>query len=63
MSESIVRPGPHGSDAASVARSAGIDRRDLIELSMSMNPFAPDVEAVFADRLGAIRDYPDPSPS
>lgn len=28
---------------------------------MSMNPFAPDVEAVLADRLGAIRDYPDPS--
>lgn len=28
---------------------------------MSMNPYAPDVEAVLADRLGAIRDYPDPS--
>ena len=60
MSESIVPPGPHGGDAATVARSAGIDRHDLIDLSMSMNPFAPDVEAVLADRLGAIRDYPDP---
>ena len=60
MSESITPPGPHGGDAASVARSAGFDRHDLIDLSMSMNPFAPDVEAVLADRLGAIRDYPDP---
>ena len=29
---------------------------------MSMNPFAPDVEAVLADRLGATRDYRDPLP-
>ena len=63
MSQSLAQPGPHGGDAATVARSVGIDRHDLIDLSMSMNPFAPDVEAVLADRLGAIRDYPDPLPS
>jgi histidinol-phosphate/aromatic aminotransferase/cobyric acid decarboxylase-like protein len=44
-----------------VARSAGIDRSDLIDLSMSMNPYAPDVAVVLADHLGAISDYPDPS--
>ncbi|MEJ7799171.1 MAG: hypothetical protein WKF60_01550, partial [Ilumatobacter sp.] len=61
MSKSITQPEPHGGDAVAVARAAGIDRHDLIDLSMSMNPFAPDVEAVLADRLGAIRDYPDTS--
>ncbi len=63
MAQPIVPPGPHGGDAAAVARAAGIDRDALIDLSMSMNPFAPDVEAMLTSRLGAIRDYPDASHS
>lgn len=61
MSQSIAQPGPHGGDAAAVARAAGLERSDLIDLSMSMNPFAPDVAGVLRDRLGAIDDYPDPT--
>ncbi len=62
MAEPIVPPGPHGGDAAAVALAAGVDRSAIIDLSMSMNPFAPNVEAILTNRLGAIRDYPDPAP-
>ncbi len=43
-----------------VARSMGVDPATLIDLSMSMNPFAPDVASVVADRVRAIDRYPDP---
>ncbi|MEP6299015.1 MAG: aminotransferase class I/II-fold pyridoxal phosphate-dependent enzyme [Ilumatobacter sp.] len=51
----------HGGDAAAVARALGVDRSSLIDLSMSMNPVAPDVRRVLADRLDTIADYPDPT--
>lgn len=59
----IGPPGEHGGDAGAVAGSLGIERSDLIDLSMSMNPFAPDVEAVLSTRLRSIADYPDASPA
>lgn len=43
-----------------VARSLGIDPAKLLDLSMSMNPFAPDVAAIVADRHRVIDRYPDP---
>ncbi|MFK7918596.1 MAG: aminotransferase class I/II-fold pyridoxal phosphate-dependent enzyme [Ilumatobacter sp.] len=57
----IRAPGHHGGDAAAIAQALGIERHELVDLSMSMNPFAPDVEAVLSTRLGSISDYPDPS--
>lgn len=54
-----VTSGEHGGDAGAVAAALGIDRSSLVDLSMSMNPVAPDVRRVIADRLDAIADYPD----
>ncbi len=51
--------GEHGGDAGAVAAAAGIPRSALIDLSLSMNPIAPDVRAVLQDCLDAIADYPD----
>ncbi len=56
----IAGAGPHGGDAATVARSLGVARHELIDLSMSMNPFAPAVGGLVADRLDSIHAYPDP---
>lgn len=55
-----VKRNEHGGDAAAVAAALGVDRASLIDLSMSMNPVAPDVRSVLADRLDSIVDYPDP---
>lgn len=49
----------HGGDAGAVAAGLGLDRAALIDLSMSMNPVAPDVRGLLADRLDSIADYPD----
>jgi histidinol-phosphate/aromatic aminotransferase/cobyric acid decarboxylase-like protein len=49
----------HGGDVAAVARAAGLDRRRLIDLSASMNPFAPDIRPLLADALDVVVDYPD----
>lgn len=51
--------GEHGGDAVAVAADLGIDRSALIDLSMSMNPVAPDVRPVLAELLDTIGDYPD----
>ena len=49
----------HGGDAGAVAAALGVERSTLIDLSMSMNPVAPDVRRVLADRLDSVVDYPD----
>ncbi|MGB3735584.1 MAG: aminotransferase class I/II-fold pyridoxal phosphate-dependent enzyme [Ilumatobacter sp.] len=49
----------HGGDAGAVAAALGIERSSLVDLSMSMNPVAPDVRRLLADRLDTIADYPD----
>lgn len=61
MAVIVPPPGDHGGDAAGVAAALGIARGDLIDLSLSMNPFAPDVRPLLADRLHVVADYPDPS--
>ncbi|MFK8024599.1 MAG: threonine-phosphate decarboxylase, partial [Ilumatobacter sp.] len=53
--------GPHGGDVAQVAAGLGIDVREIIDLSKSLNPFAPDVASVVARNLDALREYPDPT--
>lgn len=57
----IPAPGPHGGDGAAVARSLGFDPADVVDLSMSLNPFAPPVAAVAARHLESLTRYPDPS--
>ncbi len=52
-------PGPHGGDGARVAAALGIDPTEVLDLSASLNPFAPDVPALAARRLDALGRYPD----
>lgn len=49
----------HGGDAGAVATALGVDRASIVDLSMSMNPVAPDVGDVLGDHLDSIGDYPD----
>ncbi|HEY8547722.1 MAG TPA: hypothetical protein VIL36_21815, partial [Acidimicrobiales bacterium] len=51
--------GRHGGDGARVARALGLDPDDVLDLSASLNPFAPDVAALAARHLSSLRRYPD----
>lgn len=53
--------GPHGGDGRVVARRLGLDPDAVLDLSASLNPFAPDVAPVVAAHLagGALGRYPD----
>ena len=53
--------GEHGGDARAVAAALGLGRADVIELSASLNPLAPDVRPFAAAALDAVADYPDPA--
>lgn len=57
----VPPPGAHGGDGAAVARALGLDPADLLDLSMSLNPVAPDVRPVVAGHLDELVRYPDPS--
>ena len=57
----VPPPGAHGGDGAAVARALGLAPDEVVDLSMSLNPFAPDVAALAARHLDAVRRYPDAS--
>lgn len=57
----IPRPGSHGGDGLAVARALGRDPAEVVDLSQSLNPFAPDVALLAARHLDALRRYPDPA--
>ena len=52
--------GPHGGDGQAVARALGLDPGSVLDLSLSLNPLAPDPAPVLARHLSAARAYPDP---
>ncbi len=58
-------PGQHGGDAARLARALGLDPATVIDLSVSMNPFAPDTAGIVIGELerdgSLINRYPDPA--
>jgi histidinol-phosphate/aromatic aminotransferase/cobyric acid decarboxylase-like protein len=54
-------PGPHGGDVEQIARFLGRPVGSLLDLSASLNPVAPDVAALAASHLDALRRYPDPT--
>lgn len=54
----IPAPGPHGGDGRAVARALGLDPGDVVDLSMSLNPFAPDIVEPALRHLDALRHYP-----
>lgn len=55
----IPPPGPHGGDGVAVARALGLDPASVVDLSMSLNPFAPDVAGLTIRYSDAIGRYPD----
>jgi histidinol-phosphate/aromatic aminotransferase/cobyric acid decarboxylase-like protein len=56
---SVPPPGPHGGDGARIAAALGLDPADVLDLSASLNPFAPDVADLARRHVGALVRYPD----
>jgi len=56
----VPAPGPHGGDGPAVAAALGVDPASVLDLSVSLNPFAPDIRALARGHLEAIERYPDP---
>src|SRR5439155_8501718 len=59
----IPPPGPHGGDGARLAAALGVDPVSVLDLSMSLNPVAPDVAEVVAKHIDALGRYPYPEPA
>lgn len=58
--EAVIPPaGEHGGDGARVASALGVAPEAVLDLSATLNPFAPDVPALAARHLGSLRRYPD----
>lgn len=55
----IPAPGAHGGDGLAIAEALGFDPATVVDLSMSLNPFAPEVASIVARHLDAVRSYPD----
>ena len=57
----VPAPSAHGGDGAAVARALGVDPDEVLDLSASLNPFAPDLRPLLRRHLdaGALDRYPD----
>jgi len=57
----VVPPaGVHGGDGAAVAAALGVAAHEVLDLSASLNPVAPDPRPVVARHLDSLTRYPDP---
>jgi histidinol-phosphate/aromatic aminotransferase/cobyric acid decarboxylase-like protein len=54
-------PGPHGGDAVAVAHALGLNPTEVLDLSQSLNPVAPDPLPILRRHLGSLLRYPDPA--
>jgi histidinol-phosphate/aromatic aminotransferase/cobyric acid decarboxylase-like protein len=61
MTPEILAPGEHGGDGARLAVALGIPLDEVLDLSASLNPWAPDVAALVRHHAPAIRQYPNPT--
>jgi histidinol-phosphate/aromatic aminotransferase/cobyric acid decarboxylase-like protein len=59
MTAPFLPPGPHGGDGARLAARLGIAPREVLDLSVSCNPVAPDVAPLIAAHASTVRSYPD----
>jgi histidinol-phosphate/aromatic aminotransferase/cobyric acid decarboxylase-like protein len=57
----VPAAGAHGGDGERVAAALGCDPGEILDLSASLNPDAPDVAALAAGRLDSLGRYPDPA--
>lgn len=51
----------HGGDGHRVAAALGLDPATVLDLSVSLNPFAPDVVRLAGHDLDALSRYPEPT--
>ena len=56
---SLSPAGAHGGDAHRLAQRLGRDRRDILDLSASLNPIAPDCRPILRAALDELDHYPD----
>ena len=54
-----LAPGPHGGDVERIAASLGRTVDDVLDLSASLNPLAPDARPALRAALDRVRHYPD----
>lgn len=59
MRRQLPPPGLHGGDGPAVARALGVELDQLLDLSQSLNPVAPDPRPIVAAHLDALGRYPD----
>lgn len=59
----VPPPGDHGGDGARLAAALGIHPEEVLDLSASLNPVAPDPTGVVRAHLRALGRYPDPAPA
>ena len=61
----IPPPADHGGDVLAVAHALGRDPDELLDLSVSLNPVAPDLGPLLREAVehDALRRYPDPGPA
>jgi histidinol-phosphate/aromatic aminotransferase/cobyric acid decarboxylase-like protein len=52
-------PGPHGGDGARLAAVLGVPPSEILDLSVSLNPCAPDVTESIRRHARAVSTYPD----
>ena len=53
--------GAHGGDVAAVAKALGFEPSEILDLSASFNPDAPDLAAMAKSQLDSLSRYPDPT--
>jgi hypothetical protein len=55
----VIPPaGRHGGDGAAIARSLGVEVGQVVDLSMTLNPFAPDITELARHHLDGLRIWP-----
>jgi histidinol-phosphate/aromatic aminotransferase/cobyric acid decarboxylase-like protein len=55
----VPPPGPHGGDVDAVAEWLGVDPGEVLDLSASLNPEAPDLAPAVTAARARLRHYPD----
>ncbi len=61
MSPQLPAPGEHGGDGALLARALGLRPEEILDLSATLNPLAPDVTAVVRKEAAVTARYPEAS--
>ena len=59
MTSPLPPPRAHGGDGARLAAALGIPVADVLDLSASLNPVAPDPLPIVRRHLDSVRRYPD----